>query len=117
MTTIWERTATALATLTPIPYGQSTYIVASGSQLPDTYLVYQLVSSASEENADDSEEIRSWTMQVVVYCRDGLTTGMPAVATAMVAQGFTRGPQRELPYNEDTRHFGLAMEFLYLEQE
>jgi hypothetical protein len=31
----------------------------------------------------------------------------------MVDVGFTRGPMREMPYNADTRHYGLVMEFVY----
>jgi len=54
-------------------------------------------------------------MQVSVYDRNGLTN-LPDTDGVMVAAGFSRGPKRELPYNPATRHFGLALEYVYLEE-
>ena len=111
--TIWERT---LAALTPLglPMAANVYIAATGNALPDTYLVYFLVSSPPEQHADDAETLRSYNMQVSYYARAGLA-GMPNIDGAMTAAGFARGPQTELPYNQLTRHFGLALEYVYLE--
>lgn len=114
-TTIWERTNTALAGLS-LPMAANIYLAATAAALPDAFIVYSLVSSPPEQHADDAEKLRSYRMQVSYYSRSGLAT-MPAIHTAMTAAGFTRGPMRELPYNQDTRHFGAALEFVYLEQE
>ena len=109
--TIWEITAEALADL-GVQVAANVLIPASGERLPDTFLVYQLISSPPLLHANNLEDMRMYRMQVTAYSRDGLE-GLPDVASAMVDVGFTRGPMRELPYNMETRHFGLAMEFVY----
>ena len=115
MTTIWERTNTALLTLS-LPLAANAYVVSTGSQLPDAYLVYFLVSAPPQQHADDVETLRSYTMQVSYYSRLGLA-GMPDINGAMTAAGFTAGPLRELPFNQQTRHFALMLEFSYLEEK
>ncbi len=110
---IWERVIAALTGL-GVPMAANVYVAASGQELPDLYLVYFLVSSPPEQHADDAETLRSYRIQVTVYKRAGLAS-LPDVDGAMVAAGFRRGPQRELPYNQLTRHFGLALEYVYLE--
>lgn len=113
--TIWERTAAALASL-GVPVAAGVYLSATPAALPDLYLVYFLVSSPPEQHADDVETLRSYRMQVSAYIRTGLA-GLPDIDSAMTAAGFTRGPQTEIPYNQLTRHFGLALEYVYLETE
>jgi hypothetical protein len=108
---IWDAVSDALATL-GVPRASSVYI----GELPDEFMVYQLISSPPEQHADDLETLRSYRMQVSYYNRSGLG-GLPAIAEAMVEGGFTLGPQREIPYNRDTRHFGLAMEFVYVRDQ
>ena len=111
MTTIWEVTADALDGL-GVPVAANIYIPATNEAYPDTYLVYQLISSPPLLHADNFEEMRYYRMQVTAFSRDGLA-GLPDVSAAMVAVGFTRGPMREIPYDLETRHFGLVMEFVY----
>lgn len=110
--TIWERIAAALTGLA-VPMGAGVYIAAT---LPDLYLVYFLVSAPPLQHGDNAERERMYRVQVTIYSRAGLGN-QPAVDTAMVAAGFMRGPERELPYNTSTRHYGLAKEFIYLDQE
>lgn len=112
-TTIWQKVATALSGLGE-NVAAGTWVSASASDIPDRYLVYFLVSSPAQQHADDAETLRGYRVQVSVYDRAGLN-GLPDVDGAMVAAGFARGPQRELPYNPDTRHFGLALEYIYME--
>jgi len=111
--TIWERTKNALSGL-GLPMAASALIMATEAERPDEYLVYFEVSSAPELHADNLEQQRSHTMQVSYYNRAGLTN-MPDIRGAMTAAGFTPGAARELPYNPDTRHFGYAMDFVYVE--
>ena len=115
MSTIWEITEAALDDL-GVAMAANVYNTASGTQLPDQFMVYFLVSSPPELHADDYEELRSYRMQVSIYDRAGLIN-LPDVDSAMVTAGFTRGPKRELPYNPDTKHFGIAQEYVYLEEQ
>lgn len=110
---IWTRTANALTSL-GLPMAANTYIVATGSDYPDVFLKYQEVIDNPASHADNQEMTTEHLMQVSVFSRSGLT-GLPDVAGAMTAAGFTRGPSRELAYDEGTRHFGIAMDFYYLE--
>jgi hypothetical protein len=115
MTTIFERVKTALDTLSPaIPFALGQYLTASGADLPATFIVYQEITGDPEQHADDAEISRTYRIQVSIYARSGLVT-LPDVDTAMLAAGFTKGPERQLPYGQDTRHFGLAKDYFYLE--
>ena len=115
MSSIWEITKNALTGL-GVPIAANRYLVQSGQQLPDQYIIYQLISSPPELHADNSEKYRTYRMQVTIWDRTGLAN-LPNISGSMIAAGFGRGPIRELPYVEATKHFGLAYEFLYLEEE
>ncbi len=110
---IWERTRSALAGLS-VPVAAGVFVSPSGGEIPDLYLVYSLVSSPTEQYADDQEVLRSYRMQVSIYSRNGLEN-LPNVAGVMTAAGFSTGPIRELPYNPQTRHYGLACEYVFTE--
>lgn len=115
MTTVWEDVASALSGLSePVAAGQ--YLAASEAELPDTFVVYSLVSSSPALHGDDAERLRNRRVQISLYSRDGLA-GLPDTDTPMLAAGFQRGPERELPYNRDTRHYGLVREYIYLNEE
>jgi hypothetical protein len=111
MTTIFEKVYAALNGITPaVAFGQDTYL--STGELPDQYLVYSLVTSPPEQHANNAETERSYRIQVSIYSRTGLVT-IPNVDAAMVAAGFIKGPWRNLPYDPDTGHFGLAKDYIY----
>jgi hypothetical protein len=112
---IWSITATALATLTPLPVSEGQKLIASGAALPDEFATYFLVTAASVLDADDVEKLRCYTIQVSYFNRLGLGA-VPDIDGAMVAAGFTRGPSRELPYDQVTRHYGLALDYNYYEE-
>jgi hypothetical protein len=113
MIDIWTVTRTALSGL-GLPTAANQLIVATGADRPDAYLVYQQISDPAAQHADDRETIRRYRMQVTYYGRTGLA-GMPNIEGAMIAAGFTRLAGRELPYNAETRHFGFAFDFNYLD--
>lgn len=115
MTTIFERTATALSGL-GVDCANGFYITATGVDLPDTFIVFVLVSSPPVQHADDGETLRSNRVQVSIYSRAGLV-GLPDVELAMKAAGFEAGAKYQLPYNSQTRHFGLGQDFMYLEEK
>lgn len=103
----------AMESLTGIPYGMGQYLTADGQALPDVYNVYTLISGTPEQHADNDETQRSFRVQVSSYARSGLNA-LPDVATAMKAQGFKAGPERQLPFDANTRHYGLAKDYFYL---
>ncbi len=113
--TIWERTATALASL-GVPTSANVLIVASEADRPDLYLVYNLVSNPPEQWADNRETMCSYRMQISIYSRSGLAN-LPNVDGAMTAAGFMRSDTREVPYSPETRHYGLALDYIYVEQK
>ena len=115
MTTIYARTKTALDTL-GLPMAKNQYKPGSNQELPDEYLVYQLISSPAAQHADNVERLRFYKMQVNHFYR-AETKSNPAIAGAMVAAGFMRADGRDLPYNEATRHYGESLDFTYLEKE
>jgi hypothetical protein len=113
MTTIYERVTTALNTLSPaIPFSLAPY--KSATDLPATYITYQLISGNPEQHADDAETHRSYLVQISIWAKGGLVT-LPDVNTAMLAAGFQKSIERQLPQDTDTGHYGLAKDYIYLE--
>lgn len=113
MTTIWERVVSALTGL-GLPLAANVWLAATAAEIPDAYISYFLVTSPPLSHADNAEMVRSYVVQVTYYSRAGLA-GMPDIPAAMTAAGFTAGARRELPYNQQTRHYGLAMDFVYVD--
>lgn len=114
MTEIFATVEAALKTLSPsIPYAAGVYVPASGSALPDVFLTYTLISDEPLQHGDDAETENVARVQVTIWSRTGLNS-VPAVEGAMLAAGFMRSRKRQLPTSEDTRHFGLAIEFTVL---
>jgi hypothetical protein len=115
MATIWELTQTALTALS-LPVSAGDYLADTpGGDLPDTYLVHTVIDITPEQHADDAETLRNWLVQVSVYRRAGLA-GMPDVIGAMTGAGFLFIAGRQLDYDIETRHHGIALDFEYLEE-
>lgn len=112
VTTIFERVKTALNTLSPaVPFSLAPY--KSTTTLPDTFIAYQLIIDLREQSADDAEKERSYLIQVSVFSRAGLVT-LPDVDTVMLAAGFEKGRERQLPQDPQTGHYGLAKEYTFV---
>jgi hypothetical protein len=112
MTTIFERVKTALNTISPsVPFSLAPY--KSATTLPDQFLAYQLIAGTPEQSADDAETERSYLVQVSVFSRTGLVS-LPDVDTAMLAAGFNKGRERQLPQDPQTGHYGLAKEYTFI---
>ena len=110
MTTIFARVNNALATLSPaVSFAMAPYL----GDLPATFISYQLISGIQEQAADDAETLRSYRVQVNICSTSGLNT-LPNVDAAMVAAGYTKGPERQLPKDQDTGHFILAKDYFYM---
>jgi hypothetical protein len=110
MATVWELAQTALTTL-GLPVSAGDYLADTpGGDLPDTYLVHFVVDVSPVQHADNAEQIRGWLVQVSVYRRAGLA-GLPDVIGVMTAAGFTFVAGRQLDYDIETRHYGIAFDF------
>lgn len=115
MTTIWERIYDALEGLN-LPMADSVYRAETDDSLPDEFIVFAEISSDPAQHADDDEKYRRHHVQVTYHNRAGLQS-MPDIAGSMVTGGFTKGPTRELPYEEESEHYSLALEFWYSENQ
>jgi len=113
MSTIYELTYNALSGL-GYPLAPTVWVPSSGDERPDLYLIYFVVTASPVQHADNSEKHRSYLVQVNIFSRDGLND-LPDVRGAMLAAGFTAGPLRDLPFSTETEHYGLSMDFYYLE--
>lgn len=111
MTTVFERVETALGTINPaVPFAMAPY----EGTLPDQYIVHQLLPSPAVEHADNSETARAYYVQVTIWSKTGLAV-LPDVDTAMRNAGFQKGNERQLPKDQQSGHYGLAKDFVYLE--
>lgn len=110
MTTIFEQVEDALEPL-GVPFGMSTFL--SDGELPDRYMVYTMIDGVPSQHADDAETQRTYRVQISIYDRNGLTN-LPDVDAAMLAAGFEKGSERQLPREEALDHFGLAKDYLIL---
>lgn len=108
--TVFARVQAALGPL-GLPVSAQVYIPATGEDWPARYLTYFLVTSPSAQHADNQETQRINRVQVNYFDRDGLDA-LPDVDGAMTAAGFRLGPKFQLPYSRETRHFGLAQEYV-----
>src|SRR5690242_15402678 len=112
MPNIFEMVNTALGAISPaVPFGQDVFLTTGA--LPDTYLVWTLISGVGEEHADNAEISRTYRVQVSIMKKTGLVS-LPDADTAMVAAGFTKGPERQLHKDSTTSHYGLAKDYFYL---
>jgi hypothetical protein len=115
MTTIFDRVKSAMATLDPaIPHALDVYLMPATGELPDTFITYSLISGDPAQHADNDETLREYIMQVSIFARAGLSA-LPNVDAAMKAAGFVKGSERQLPRDAETRHYGLATDYHYLE--
>lgn len=110
MTTIFERVETALATISPaVAFSLAPY---KSTTLPDTYITHQLITGDAEDHADNVEIARSYFVQITIWSKAGLV-GLPDVNTAMLTAGFKKGSERQLPQDQETRHYGLAIDYVF----
>jgi hypothetical protein len=103
-------TKTAVASL-GIPYAADGNRGILGLPLPDVFAVYKQISGAPSQHADNAETERFFRMQVAIFSRSGT---LPATDAAMIAAGFMFSRETELPYDDQTGHFGVAREYTIL---
>ncbi len=113
MTTIFERVETALGTVSPaISFASAPY----KGTLPNAYVTHQLLPSPAAQHADNEETERVYTMQLNFWDKAGIpsTTNVDA---AMKAAGFHKSDVRQLPQDQQSHHYGLAVEYVYIESQ
>ncbi len=115
MTTIYDRISDALEPLNVLAFFDKD-TPATGEKLPDVFIKYSVPSSTPTQHADDEETTREFMVLVSTY-QKGTLLNLPDVPGAMKAAGFTRGDDTQIPFNPDTGHYGLVMEFYYQESE
>lgn len=114
-TTIWEKVEDALDSLST-PFKADVYLPEAGGALPNAFMTYSLVSSVPLQHANGAETERMYRVQVSYYSKSGLLS-MPDINGVMVTAGFMAGPKTSIAYNQQTGHYGLALEFVYEESE
>lgn len=113
MTIIFERVETALGTISPaVQFASAPY----KGTLPNAYITHQLVNSPAEQHADGVETERSYTMQLTLWDKAGIPS-TTSVDAAMKAAGFQKGNITQLPQDPQTHHYGLAVEYVYIESQ
>ncbi len=115
MTTTYELVEQVLNGL-GLPFGMDEYIPDDPTGLPDTYLVYSIYLDDHIQHADNKDTLRTAYVQVLYFSRQGLAT-MPDIDAAFEAAGFINGRHTKLTYAPDSKHFGLALEYSYLEEQ
>ncbi len=111
MTTIMERMNTALGTLDPaVPFAVSPY----KGDLPNHFITYQLLPSPAQAHADNRETERNYSVQVSIWNNAAFPVETN-VDSAVLAAGFMKGDVRQVPQDPQTHHYGLAIEYFYLE--
>jgi hypothetical protein len=111
MTTIFQRVNAALSTISPaVSHSAAPY----KGDLPVAYITHQLINSPPEQHADNVEIERSYTIQISMWNKTDIPSES-SVDTAMLVAGFMKGDVRQLPQDPQTHHYGLAIEYFYLE--
>ena len=112
MTTIspFKLVSTALTTLSGVEFAADANRSALSEPLPDLFIVYSRITSPIANYFDNKAQLRFVTMQLSIFSRDGLDD-LPDTDTAMQNQGFSVSTETDLPYNDETRHYGVSREY------
>ena len=88
------------------------------SQLPDTFLVYFLVSDQPTAHYDGKEASHEVRMQVSLFYRDisVINTLPDKIIKAFTATGFKRAGCGRIPYQQNTGHYGWRCDFNFYER-
>ncbi|HAE59762.1 MAG TPA: hypothetical protein DCG54_09740 [Anaerolineae bacterium] len=110
---IFERTKTALATLSPIPVAMDRMLFTSAP--PDTYIICDLIVSNPSLHLDDAEKGRQDRVQVTIFNRTGLEN-LPNVDGAMLAAGFTKSAMRQIDVGAQSSHYAMALDYYFYKE-
>lgn len=87
------------------------------SQLPDTYIVYFLVDDPGVTWSEGKETSHEARIQVSLFYRKKpvALTVPDQIETVFIAAGFTRVGPGNIPYQNDTGHYGWRCDFRFYE--
>ena len=111
---------TVCDTLEPLGYPlslQGSY--ADNAIFPETFITYQLIDSQNNSHADNLPTSTTHRIQLSLYSKkpviqQGADTTLKSV---MLPSGFVRAGGRDLPFNQDTGHYGYTCDYRYFETE
>ena len=111
---------TALNTVfkeTKIPYEFEFWDEKKRGSLPDTYIVYFLVSEPSAASADNKERLSVPNVQFSLFYKDiSVMKNIPdKIIKAAIAAGFTRSNSGRIPRKNDSGHLGWRSDFILYE--
>jgi len=115
--TKWTDLCETILTAIGLPYDFERMLI-DAAQLPDTFIVYFLVTDSGVAYADDKETSHEARVQVSLFYRDKsiFLTVPNQIETAFMAAGFMRVGSGTIPYQPDTGHYGWRCDFRYFER-
>jgi len=108
----WTDKVEGILTDLGISYDYRTYSGES-IQLPERYIVYFLVDDNGKTYADGKETSHSPRIQISFYFKDkaDCLTIPDQITTAFIAANFMRVGSSDLPYSNETEHYGWRVDF------
>lgn len=88
-------------------------------RLPDTYIVYFLVSDSPLSSADGKERVHIPRIQVSLFYRNKATflTVPDKITDKLTEKGFRRSTTGRIPYQQNTGHYGWRSDFTFYEKK
>lgn len=110
----------ACDTLAPLGYPvkeQGTY--AADAVLPETHITYYLLDSPNNTHADNLPTSTTHRVQLVLYSKKPAIKQQAdtLLKSVMLPGGFLRAGGGDMPYNENTGHYGYRSVYQFYERE
>ncbi|MEE0840760.1 MAG: hypothetical protein U0L72_09515 [Acutalibacteraceae bacterium] len=114
-----ETTLKAIKTATKIPYEFERWNEEKRGKMPDTFIIYFLVSDTPLFSADGRERSSQPRIQVSLYYRDiSVMKDIPEQIVAVFnTAGFRRSATGRIPYQQNTGHYGWRSDFTFYEKK
>lgn len=112
-----ERALAAVFEETKIPYEFEFWDIKERGELPDTYIVYFLVSEQSASSADNKERSSIPKVQFSLFYKDiSVMQSIPdKILKAAIEAGFTRTNCGRIPRKNDSGHRGWRCDCILYE--
>lgn len=113
-----EAALKALYKNTKIPYEFECWDEKERGNLPDTYIVYFLVSEPSALSLDGQEKSSIPRVQFSLFYKDKkVIKNIPEkIIEAVIAKGFRRANTGRIPKSKETGHYGWRSDFVFYER-
>lgn len=87
--------------------------------LPETFITYQIINETNDTHYDNKIASTTTRVQLVLYSKK------PAIKqsadqlfrSVMLPAGFLRVSGRDLPFNQDTGHYGYTSDYIFYKEE